>query len=212
MAQAVNSQKTLLEAHTLKQDGAAIALPGRRYRVRAGFLAVLLAAVPVVTMPPSVTVRLYECRDFLFPGAKQFQIDSGYLIKTRMMRDLPDDQTFAISELIRSDTGHMEVLPAPGYGQFRVRINGIETGTGDLVAWVSNRTRDGLCAIELEGSRSGRPVREFLQILAIYPDGSLALGLPNSRNRVGLIMLVNEAVPVRFLRYEADIFDVQAGA
>jgi len=212
MAQAVKSGKTALEVQTLKQDRASIAVPGRRYRSIAGFLAMLLAAVPVVTMPSSVTVRLYECRDFLFPGAKQFQIDSGYLIKTRMMRDLPDEQTFAISELIRSDTSRMEVLPAPGYGQFRVRINGIETAAADLIAWVSDRTRDGLCAIELEGTRSGRPVREFLQILAIYPGGSLALGLPNSQNRVGLIMLVNEAVPVRFLRYEVDIFDVQAGA
>ncbi len=150
----------------------------------------MVCTLAVATATQTVSARLFKCHEMLDAGPKLVELDRTYLIKTRMMRDLDDDADFSISELIRSSTTRMD-FTRNGLidGRFQVSMNDLPNDVTGLTAWVSDRERDGVCAIELEGWRGGRLVQEYMQILAIYPGGTLALGLPNTQNRVGLILL-----------------------
>jgi len=155
-------------------------------------LAFALLMLPGAISSSPVKIGLFTCSEMVPAGPRQFVIDAGYLLKTRMMRDLPDDQVFNISRLITSGVSSLDFRETWfGEGRYRVEIGGAPAGVEGVTAWVSDRTRDGVCAIELEGLANGQRVQEFLQILAVYPGGTLALGLPNTEDRVGLILLVN---------------------
>ena len=158
-------------------------------------LATLLFLLPSAISSSPAKVGLFTCEEMLAPGAHQIVIDGGHLIKTRMMLDLDDDAVLRLSRLIRSDMTTIEFRRGLFGTHYQVRADKAPAGVDDFIAWVSNRQRDGVCAIELEAEIEGRPVHEFMQILAIYPDGMLALGLPNTEDRVGLILLLHEEPP-----------------
>jgi len=160
-------------------------------------LAALLFLLPSAISSSPVKVGMFTCDEMLDAGAHRFVIDGGYLIKTRMMRDLDDDAVLRLSRLIRSDITTLEFRRALFSTKYRVHADKLPAGLNDLTAWVSNRQRDGVCAIEFEAQLEGTSVHEFMQILAIYPDGTLALGLPNTEDRIGLILLVHENKPAR---------------
>jgi hypothetical protein len=137
---------------------------------------------------------LFTCQDIPLAGTKHFHIDHGYLIKTRMLHEIPDHQEIVFSELITSNTRQITFAPLDGSpGFFQVTLNNRPQQLAYLLAWVSNHERDGTCAIELQGYRNGDTIREFLQILAIYPEGTLAVGLPNTTDRQGWILIVSDA-------------------
>lgn len=156
-------------------------------------LAFALLFLPGALSSSPGKLGLFTCEEMLDAGPRQFVIDGGYLLKSRMMRDLPDDHELPLSRLITSAVSALEFHDTWYPGRYRVKLDGAPGGVSGVTAWVSNRTRDGVCAIELEARADGKPVQEFLQILAVYPGGTLALGLPNSKDRVGLILLVKEA-------------------
>ncbi len=137
--------------------------------------------------------HLFTCQNLPLAGTKNLKIDKLYLLKTQMFNDLADHQEISISNFITSNTTEITFLPIPGSPDFfKVTTNNDSEGLAYLLAWVSNRERDGTCAIELQGYTNGIITREFLQILAIYPHGSLAVGLPNTTDREGLILLTND--------------------
>jgi len=156
-------------------------------------LAFALLLLPGALSSSPVKLGLFACEEMLDAGPRQFVIDGGYLLKSRMMRDLPDDRELRLSRLFTSAVSSLEFHDTWFPGQYRVELDGAPAEVSGLTAWVSDRTRDGVCAIELEARANGQPVQEFLQILAVYPGGTLALGLPNTEDRVGLILLVKEA-------------------
>jgi len=166
-------------------------------------LAALLFLLPGALSSSPVKVGMFTCDEMLDAGAHRFVVDGGYLIKTRMMHDLDDDAVLRLSRLIRSDISTLEFRRALFSSKYRVRADKLPAGLNELTAWVSNRQRDGVCAIELEAQLEGSRVREFMQILAIYPDGTLALGLPNTEDRVGLILLVHENPPTQLTVHDA---------
>ncbi len=140
-----------------------------------------------------VQALLFTCQNIPLAGTKNLKIDHLYLLKTRMFQNLPDQQEISLSSFITSNTNRITFAPIQGSPDFfRVTINNNPDKLAYLLAWVSNRERDGTCAIELQGYTDGVITREFLQILAIYPRGSLAVGLPNTTDRQGLILLANE--------------------
>jgi hypothetical protein len=133
---------------------------------------------------------LFTCQNIPLEGTKKLKIDNIYLLKTRMFHDLPDQQEISISNFITSKTTEMTFVRIKGSPDFfKVTTDNDPARLAYLLAWVSNRERDGTCAIELQGYTNGNITREFLQILAIYPQGTLAVGLPNTTDRQGLILL-----------------------
>ncbi len=135
---------------------------------------------------------LFTCQNIPLEGTKILKIDNLYLLKTRMFHDLPDQQEISISSFITSNTTEITFVRIEGSPDFfKVTTNNDPEKLAYLLAWVSNRERDGTCAIELQGYTNGNITREFLQILAIYPQGTLAVGLPNTTDRQGLILLGN---------------------
>jgi len=133
---------------------------------------------------------LFTCQNIPLKGTKFLEIDKAFLIKTRMFHDLPDQQEILISNFITSETNKITFAPIQGSPDFlSVTTNNHPVKLAYLLAWVSNRERDGTCAIELQGYSKGNVTREFLQILAVYPQGTLAVGLPNTTDRQGLILL-----------------------
>lgn len=135
---------------------------------------------------------LFTCQNIPLEGTKTLKIDNLYLLKTRLFNNLPDQQEISISNFITSNTTEITFVPIQGSPDFfKVTTNNDPERLAYLLAWVSNRERDGTCAIELQGYSNGNITREFLQILAIYPQGTLAVGLPNTTDRQGLILLTN---------------------
>jgi hypothetical protein len=133
---------------------------------------------------------LFTCQNIPLEGTKKLKIDNIYLLKTRMFHGLPDQQEISISNFITSKTTEMTFVRIKGSPDFfKVTTDNDPARLAYLLAWVSNRERDGTCAIELQGYTNGNITREFLQILAIYPQGTLAVGLPNTTDRQGLILL-----------------------
>ena len=142
---------------------------------------------------PAGRSDFFGCHEMIVAGKKQFEIDAMYLIKTRMLNDLDDNSTIRMSKFIHSDISQMDFTKKPDAdNQFIVNINAKNQADTVVDGWVSDRTRDGVCALELEGWKEKQYINEYMQILAIYPGGTLALGLPNTENRVGLIFLINE--------------------
>ncbi len=136
---------------------------------------------------------LFTCQNIPLEGTKNLKIDNIYLLKTRLFNDLPDQQEISISNFITSNTTEITFVRIQGSPDFfKVTTNNDPERLAYLLAWVSNRERDGTCAIELQGYTNGNITREFLQILAIYPQGTLAVGLPNTTDRQGLILLTND--------------------
>ncbi len=140
-----------------------------------------------------VNALLFTCKDIPLKGKKSVAIDTFYIVKTRMLEEIPEHQEIVISEFITSGTKVITFQPLEGSpGFFSVTMNNNPQELSYLLGWVSNRERDGVCAIELQGYRNGSITREFLQILAIYPDSTLAVGLPNTTDRQGLILIKSD--------------------
>ncbi len=154
------------------------------------------------------------CHDMVVAGSKKFEIDKMYLIKTRMLNDLADNTAIQVSQFIHSDILKMDfVRDVLTEDKFIVNINTKKSDiTQNVVVdgWVSDRTRDGVCALELEGWKEKNYINEYMQILAVYPGGTLALGLPNTQNRVGLILLINEGGydPFKLSRAPLELFSL----
>lgn len=157
------------------------------------FSAGLFFVLSLSVVSPAGLTDFYGCHEMIAAGSKKFEIDSMYLIKTRMLRDLDDDSTIRMSHFIHSGISELDFIRQPEIeNRFIVNINTKDQDSQKVAGWVSDRTRDGVCALELESWEEQRYINEFMQILAIYPGGTLALGLPNTENRVGLIFLINE--------------------
>ncbi len=153
----------------------------------------LLLAIVGVIAAPSGHALLFTCQNIPLEGTKTLQIDGSYLFKIRIVQNIPDNEEIRISNFFTSKTTQISfarIEGSPDY--FRVTTNNHPKKLAYLLAWVSNRERDGTCAIELQGYSNGNVTREFLQILAIYPEGTLAVGLPNKTDRQGLILLATD--------------------
>ncbi len=146
-----------------------------------------------VAITPRGNALLFTCLDIPLEGTKSLQIDRAYLFKTRIFQDIPDSEEIHISKFFTSKTTEISFARIEGSPDFfTVTTNNHPEQLAYLLAWVSNRERDGTCAIELQGYSNGDVTREFLQILAIYPEGTLAVGLPNKTDRQGLILLATD--------------------
>lgn len=162
---------------------------------------------------PAGLTDFYGCHEMIAAGTKKFEIDSMYLIKTRMLHDLDDNTTIRMSHFIHSDISKLDFVREPDDDdRFIININSKASDNQKVTGWVSDRTRDGVCALELEAWEEKQYINEFMQILAIYPGGTLALGLPNTQNRVGLIFLVNEGGynPIRTSYNDLGLFSISS--
>jgi len=171
-------------------------------------LTVVFFLTSTVAFSPAGRPDFFGCQEMIVAGAKKFEIDAMYLIKTRMLNDMDDKSTVRVSQFIHSDISEMDFLKDPQFdNQYIVNISTDSKNSFVVDGWVSDRTRDGVCALELEGWNENKYINEYMQILAIYPGGTLALGLPNTQNRVGLIFLINEGGynPFRVSAKDTDI-------